>query len=274
MILDKDNYEFLMFEMLEGNLDDVEANNLIQQINASPFYQKEWQLMQHTLVVPNMEIGMPNKAGLEKHEGKTLLLFTWPRLVSIAASLLFIGTFGILYYSSEKNESQLTSTSQINHLNPTPSESLTASPSKVDSIVQLPKSIVNIGESRTESFIVQKKSNGFQKRVKNDSSASTYQPELMFLHSIETDKIVYQSIENKMQQTKLFNLAPPTAKSQTKLQRLMVKADAITKTSQLIWNDLPNLTFRMSPNLKSRNRSIGIEIKGETIYANAIIELK
>ncbi len=42
--LNKENYEFLMFELLEGNLAETEKNDLLAQIKANPFYQKEWHL--------------------------------------------------------------------------------------------------------------------------------------------------------------------------------------------------------------------------------------
>lgn len=272
--LNKENYEFLMFELLEGNLEETEKNDLLEQIKANSFYQKEWQLMQHTLVVADIQIEMPNRSALEKKEDKAIMLFTWPKLISIAASLLIIGSFGIWYYSAEKTTTKLTSNSEPKPLLEKKSETQPTSQIKAEPSIDPIISLKLNHELGPETTIITSKFNPLPKLINIDSSQSNYQPELPLLRSIETDKIAYQSPENTTQQTELFSLTPPLPKNPGKMQKLLVQANAIGKTTQLIWNDLPNLTFKMSPNLKSRNRSIGIEIKGETIYANAVIELK
>jgi hypothetical protein len=272
--LNKENYEFLMFELLEGNLNETEKNDLLIEINANPFYQKEWQLMQFTLVTADNQIGMPNRKALEKHDDKTLLLFTWPKRIAIAASLLLIGSFGIWYYSTEKTNSNLTT-----HLEPRPSlehgsDTQPTSNSEVETITKAANPFKQNQVAEPETTQVTSDFNPLPKLNIIDSSQSNYQPELLRLYPIETDKIAYQSPENTTQQTELFKITQPIAKNPSKMQNLLAKANDIGKTTKLIWNDLPNLTFKMSPNLKSRNRSIGIEIKGEAIYANAVIELK
>jgi hypothetical protein len=272
--LNKENYEFLMFELLEGNLNETEKNDLLIEINANPFYQKEWQLMQFTLVTADNQIGMPNRKALEKHDDKTLLLFTWPKRIAIAASLLLIGSFGIWYYSAEKTNSKLTNSSLPESSLKNSSETQPTSKTNIAPNKEPVISFKYNTSSQPETTAITSKFNPLPKLNIIDSAHSNYQPELLRLYPIETDKIAYQSPENTTQQTELFSLTPPLSKNPGKMQKLLVKANAIGKTTQLIWNDLPNLTFKMSPNLKSRNRSIGIEIKGETIYANAVIELK
>ena len=99
MNVTKDNYEFLMFEMLEGNLNEAEKDYLIEEISKNAFYKHEWKLMQHTITTPDEKIGFADKQNLLKPEGYKIAFYrVWP-IAKIAASLLVIGLVGFWYYN-------------------------------------------------------------------------------------------------------------------------------------------------------------------------------
>ena len=81
MILNKENYEFLMFELLEGNLNESEVKYLLEQINKDAFYRSEWTLIQQTIAIPDNELTMPNKQSLLKPEDNNrIFIFLSPAL--------------------------------------------------------------------------------------------------------------------------------------------------------------------------------------------------
>src|SRR5687767_6815436 len=99
MQLNKDNYEFLMFELLEGNLNEKEKNTLLDQINKDTFYQREWNLMQLAVATPDNAVRMINKKELLRTEGRRIHFMPFTYFIKIAASLLLLGTAGWWYYT-------------------------------------------------------------------------------------------------------------------------------------------------------------------------------
>ena len=49
MILDKDNYELIMFDLLEGNLSEAEELLVMDQIEGDEFFFREWKLFKATV---------------------------------------------------------------------------------------------------------------------------------------------------------------------------------------------------------------------------------
>ena len=58
------------------------------------------------------------------------------------------------------------------------------------------------------------------------------------------------------------------------MNQLLAKAEKLRSTTKGYWSDIPNLKLKITPKMKNNKPTIGFELKGETIYANAIIELK
>jgi hypothetical protein len=90
MILDKDNYELIMFDLLEGNLSEAEELLVMDQIEGDEFFFREWKLFKATVLVPSSTIVFSGKASLYK-EGKTVtvLPMRWP---AIAASVCILAS--------------------------------------------------------------------------------------------------------------------------------------------------------------------------------------
>lgn len=81
MNLTRENYEFLMFELLEGNLNESEKNLVIEQINKDAFYKREWSLMQQTLIIPDTQLTMHDKQSLLQPESNNrFFIFLSPAL--------------------------------------------------------------------------------------------------------------------------------------------------------------------------------------------------
>lgn len=87
MKLTKENYELLMFDLLEGNLPEDVAADLHDQISKDEFYRKEWSLFESTVLIPDTEIVFTKKESLMKSDDKVIPIRTWIA-ISVAASIL------------------------------------------------------------------------------------------------------------------------------------------------------------------------------------------
>ena len=96
MKLTKENYELLMFDLMEGNLPEQAGRELLRQIEEDPFFQAEWVMLNQTVLKPG-EVKFPNKDGLLKPVGKTIIMPAWVRYTSYAA-ILVIGFLGFFRY--------------------------------------------------------------------------------------------------------------------------------------------------------------------------------
>ncbi|MFY0642905.1 MAG: hypothetical protein JXR19_00405 [Bacteroidia bacterium] len=92
MRLTKDNYELIMFDLLEGNIPEGNKASIEMQIEQDPFFKEEWELFQSTVLIPELNTVFEKKADLIKKETKVLAIPTWWS-VGIAACVLF----GLLY---------------------------------------------------------------------------------------------------------------------------------------------------------------------------------
>ena len=88
MILDKDNYELIMFDLLEGNLSEAEELLVMDQIEGDEFFFREWKLFKATVLVPSSTIVFSGKASLYKEE-KTVAMMP-KRWAAIAASVCIL----------------------------------------------------------------------------------------------------------------------------------------------------------------------------------------
>ena len=88
MILDKDNYELIMFDLLEGNLSEAEELLVMDQIEGDEFFFREWKLFKATVLVPSSTIVFSGKASLYKEE-KTVSMMP-KRWAAIAASVCIL----------------------------------------------------------------------------------------------------------------------------------------------------------------------------------------
>lgn len=88
MKLTKDNYELIMFDLLEGNIPSSDETALLQQIEQDEFFRSEWNLFKNTILVADEEVIYTKKDDLLKKETKVIRFPFWIS-AAVAASLVF-----------------------------------------------------------------------------------------------------------------------------------------------------------------------------------------
>ena len=56
MKLNKDNYELMMFDLLEGNLSEADELLVMEQIEGDEFLFREWKLFKATVLIAEKEV--------------------------------------------------------------------------------------------------------------------------------------------------------------------------------------------------------------------------
>lgn len=272
MKLTKDNYEFLMFEMLEDNLNDAEKNALMEQINKDTFYKQEWILMQHTIIIPDETVNFVDKQNLLKPDGlKFTFLTFWP-VAKIAASLLLIGLVGFWYYDYTNDSISVyqpvknNSTSELNSIETPENNENTADQLNVKNRKGNLTTKKVFAHSNDIALIIPE--------PKNDTILPIYIPEIIYLKPLTNKGIAYQIDKSEIIKPVNFMIEKPKAKEPNKIGKLLVQADKLRNKTKGYWSDIPNLKLKITPKMKNHKPSIGFELKGETIYANALLELK
>jgi len=267
MILNKDNYEFMMFELLEGNLSKEESLIVLDEIEKDAFYKKEWLLMQHTVVSPDQNLVMPEKELLLKPVNKELI-FHFSPWMKVAASLLLIGS--IIFWYLNQNDKQTAG------IQPGPKHSIKNDIAQEDVISQQkdPESEVPVSNDQVQIKTTATFINPTFKFPLQDSTPSVYSPELIQLSPVSPDKITYSLSVNEADPNESISFIRPAYQAPNKYAQALNKAIEIKTTASMVLNDLPNLSLRLTPRFKDKKPSIGFELKGETIYANALIEIK
>ena len=105
MILDKDNYELIMFDLLEGNLSEAEELLVMDQIEGDEFFFREWKLFKATVLMPSSTIVFSGKASLYKEE-KTVAMMP-KRWAAIAASVCILAAVLISWPRQEREMVQV-----------------------------------------------------------------------------------------------------------------------------------------------------------------------
>ena len=271
MILNKENYEFLMFELLEGNLNESEVKYLLEQINKDAFYRSEWTLIQQTIAIPDNELTMPNKQSLLKPEDNNRIFIFLSPALKIAATLFFFGIIGWWYYSS-------TNYPRITH-------NLLNKAAKPDLIIlKIPTEIKIIGKQNDKDHLrvivgnknVSSKHNTYLLAIVeatvDTNISSPYLHDIIQIKPLINESIAFYVGSNEVLHSYPLQIESPTYKEPNKFLNLLTRAEIIKSIANEYWNDIPNLHLKITPKLGERN--IGFELKGEIIYANALIEIK
>lgn len=105
MILDKENYEMVLFDLLEGNLSPQEEKEALALIEADPFMKREWELMQQTVLVPDT-YEFKGKDALLKKGGPTRIIAFYPLMKVASAAAILIAIIGTMIWMqrSEKTD--------------------------------------------------------------------------------------------------------------------------------------------------------------------------
>lgn len=273
MKLDKENYEFILFELLEGNLNESERQSVLNQIKANPFFEKEWILMQKAVAIPDMEVVMPKKSRLLKKQKVVFAGFGYFTPMRIAASLLLLA--GVWYYFTTMRE------------HPDIVSNTHTQPQKRVDQVQAPQVNGLQGSDESEKVTVANSEvpgtilNGVHTRhlgdVRNpeqDSIIEHIVPDP--LHIASRNPHPDFAVSQQEPPLKTFSVGvQDTRNSKTYLLRKRIRqAEQLRNRTLMVLNDIPNLSLRLTPRLKTDKPGIGIVLRGEVVYASAKLELK
>lgn len=147
MKLNKDNYELILFDLLEGNLPEEESIKLMQQIEEDEFLFNEWKLLKHTILQPEEEVVFTRKQDLLKPEETRIIPFY--RIGAIAASVVILfGVFFFLNRNADPKDSPI-AVEEVNPAKPKIEPANELPVIKQDSQVQAVETIVPITQPNT-----------------------------------------------------------------------------------------------------------------------------
>ena len=86
MKLNNENFELILFDLLEGNLPEKEKAMVLDQIENNPSWKKEWEMLKLTVLEVDEEIVYEHKATLIKNGGAARILAIFPKYSSWAAA--------------------------------------------------------------------------------------------------------------------------------------------------------------------------------------------
>lgn len=89
MKLNKDNYELVMFDLLEGNLSEADELRVMDQIEGDEFLFREWKLFKSTVLIADKEVTYSGKSKLLKEE-KAVVMPMYTRWAAVAASVCIL----------------------------------------------------------------------------------------------------------------------------------------------------------------------------------------
>ncbi|MCB9250948.1 MAG: hypothetical protein H6605_00635 [Flavobacteriales bacterium] len=273
MKLNKENYEFLLFELLEGNLTEEDANKIKTEIEADPFYSKEWELMQQTILSPEKNICMPEKEAMLVAISVPAYKIHFVSVLKIAASFVLISSVIFYFYKQRSDLAQQDRTELSDNRDP-----IAANDQKINN-EEVPL-IDNIDQNKRVSPIIPSQfANTKHKRdvrsTQNKPTGIKANQWVPFEMNVKKVDLKYSgSYVQNVAKTENLNLEYPHPNAETEGKNLIVKFNRIQKTTLLVLRDIPNISVKMTPNLKAKKPSLGFELKGNTVYANALIQVK
>ena len=87
MKLSKDNFELIMFDLLEGNLSEKDALSVMKQIEEDEYYFKQWKLFKSTVLIADSSVVYSGKDKLLKEVKGVIPMYKWAS-IAVAACLL------------------------------------------------------------------------------------------------------------------------------------------------------------------------------------------
>jgi hypothetical protein len=94
--LNKDNYELVMFNLLEGNLSELDELSVMDQIEGDEFLFGEWRLFKSTVLIADKEVTYRAKHSLLKDE-KVIILPMYTKWTAVAASICVLAAVVLLW---------------------------------------------------------------------------------------------------------------------------------------------------------------------------------
>ena len=101
MKLNKDNYELVMFDLLEGNLSEADELRVMDQIEGDEFLFREWKLFKSTVLIADKEVTYSGKSKLLKEE-KAVIMPMYTRWAAVAASVCILAAAVLFWPDTER----------------------------------------------------------------------------------------------------------------------------------------------------------------------------
>jgi hypothetical protein len=101
MELNKDNYELVMFDLLEGNLSEADELRVMDQIEGDEFLFREWKLFKSTVLIADKEVTYSGKSKLLKEE-KAVIMPMYTRWAAVAASVCILAAAVLFWPDTER----------------------------------------------------------------------------------------------------------------------------------------------------------------------------
>ncbi|NUM31130.1 MAG: hypothetical protein HUU47_02255 [Bacteroidetes bacterium] len=262
--INKENFEMIMFDLVEGNIGEPQKSELLNQINNDEFLKKEWELMKLTVLEVDENLIFDNKDKLIKSTGN-IKFFNFYIVSSIAASLLLLAIILLKFNKPETRKISIKTDvkSKIEHYkNIEKSKEFLSK--KTDKF-----NISSTTKSRQKPIIKDKNTN----EITNFDSINIFKPnyDIIIVKKQNIEKINYSTIYDlEIKETDFMNIEKYKLKNKSKYDILISNTYKIKR----VWDDLPNLKIKIIPKVKNYKPSIDITLKGDIIYANATIEIK
>lgn len=103
--LTPENREMILFDLLEGNFSDADADKVMMHIEQNDDWQQEWELMQQCVLEPEHDIVYAHKAALLKSADDTkVVIFPLKRFYWAAAASIVLMASWFIFRSEEPKQ--------------------------------------------------------------------------------------------------------------------------------------------------------------------------
>lgn len=246
MKLTKENYELIMFDLLEGNIPAEQEGAILDQIMQDEFLSREWELFKSTILLPDSEIIYQKKDELMKEESKVIKFPIWIS-VAIAASLVF--AFFLFIPKNDPNSGEIT----------TEEPALGEIPSKIQEVPTDVPALVDQGEEHNTN---EQDKSPTSLLPASDSNIIVDELSEFVIELPESPKMnKKESVEfqfDELQDPRIYNVSDYLAVDGVTSSQV----DRITGRTVNIISKLRKPSMSISPNWKERALTLEIETKG------------
>ena len=298
MKLNKDNYELVMFDLLEGNLSEKDELLVMQQIEEDDFLFREWKLFKSTVLIADKDVVYSAKSSLLKDEGAVATVPMYRKWIAVAASVCILAAALLLWPSTDEVgpvvDAEVEIPSTVDPVIETPE----VDKEKVVAVEQMttePQFTVETIKERIKESKVQKSQPNFISAPKDIKDArdesdknqlakhyENLEKEKGLIHQVGKDVEVQKPeelivIQPKTYETVVDNSAPEKPESMTRKEILK---EFVTKTPPRRIKEkaigiialVSNPRIKFKPHFKGRKPSLEIELETTGYQAIASIE--
>ena len=274
MKLTNDNYEMVMFDLLEGNLSEEQELDVMRQIEENDRYFKEWKLFKATVLAPDESVVFENKKALMKKEPKVIVFQRRWVNISIAASLLLGIVFLWPQFDGDDTVVSQPSTTNVPTVDPIPVD---PTPEVVALTPETENGTVKT-ETTTPIYPIRSIDNSEEQRVVE----TAIDPENLRIEALPHSRTQHfaVAVPNIVTDNPYFVESLPVASAPLDLGYVARATQFVTsspakrisnKASELIAN-LANPKLKFKPELNDKRPGLQIEFDSRGYHAVASIE--